>query len=110
MSGGGDGRGPVFLTSGQRTSTTVLLTEVAVGRGMDVRSLDDPADGARWADTVDSAAGAVHWYGGPLAAERIATSNSSPSTDIRHGSLATITTRHPLMYMHDHTYLRLTPR
>ncbi len=69
MSGGRDGRGPVFLTSGQRTSTTVLLTEVAAGRRMDVRSLDDPADRARWADSV---AGAVHWYGGPLAADRIA--------------------------------------
>ncbi|MFI1354825.1 ATP-grasp domain-containing protein [Streptomyces sp. NPDC020898] len=36
---------------------------------MDVRSLDDPADRARWADSV---AGSVHWYGGPLAADRIA--------------------------------------
>lgn len=68
----GDGRGPVFLTSGQRTSTTVLLAEVAAGRGMEVRSLDDPAALTGPAGSADRADRAVHWYGGPLAADRIA--------------------------------------
>lgn len=67
MGGVGVGRrGSVFLTSGQRTSTTVLLAEAAAGRGMEVRSLADA--GALTA----SAEAAVHWYGGPLAADRIA--------------------------------------
>lgn len=64
--GGVGRRGSVFLTSGQRTSTTVLLAEAAAGRGMKVRSLAE-------ADALTaSAEAAVHWYGGPLAADRIA--------------------------------------
>lgn len=57
----GDGRAPLFLTSGQRTSTTVLLAEAAAGRGMEARSLTEAGALSR------SAAEAVHWYGGPLA-------------------------------------------
>jgi hypothetical protein len=62
---GGDGRtGPVFLTSGQRTSTTVLLAEAAAGRGMEVRSLDSASALTGLSGSGDRA---VHWYGGPLA-------------------------------------------
>ncbi|UIX32768.1 ATP-grasp domain-containing protein [Streptomyces sp. GQFP] len=61
--GGVGRRSSVFLTSGQRTSTTVLLAEAAAGRGMAVRSLADA--GALTA----SAEAAVHWCGGPLAAD-----------------------------------------
>ncbi|WP_232838404.1 ATP-grasp domain-containing protein [Streptomyces geranii] len=57
----------MFLTSGQRTSTTVLLAEAAAGRGMEVRSLGEPG-----VSPASLAGRAVHWYGGPLAADRIA--------------------------------------
>ncbi|MDW4910770.1 ATP-grasp domain-containing protein [Streptomyces sp. ADMS] len=62
---GGDGQpGPVFLTSGQRTSTTLLLAEAAAGRGMELRSL---ADASALTGLSGSGDRAVHWYGGPLA-------------------------------------------
>ncbi|MFD8786252.1 ATP-grasp domain-containing protein [Kitasatospora sp. NPDC059599] len=58
--------GRVLLTSAQRTSTTVLLTEAAARRGLTTAVLDGP-------DTVERLAGRpVHWYGGPLTAARIA--------------------------------------
>ncbi|MGY1499111.1 ATP-grasp domain-containing protein [Streptomyces sp. QTS52] len=61
---GGDGKpAPVFLTSGRRTSTTVLLAEAAAGRGMEVRSLDDAPALTGLSGSGDRA---VHWYGGPL--------------------------------------------
>ncbi|WTJ92431.1 ATP-grasp domain-containing protein [Streptomyces sp. NBC_01537] len=54
------------MTSGQRTSTTGLLAEAAARRGMEVRVLTD-------GQVLDGLVGrAVHWYGGPLAAGRIA--------------------------------------
>ncbi|MEV6977332.1 ATP-grasp domain-containing protein [Kitasatospora sp. NPDC093806] len=62
---------PVLLTSAQDTSTTRLLAEAAGARGLDtvVLARGVPAG----ADTVDRLAGRpVHWYGGPLAAARIA--------------------------------------
>ncbi|MGA5817451.1 ATP-grasp domain-containing protein [Kitasatospora sp. NPDC094028] len=56
----------VLLTSGQPTSTTALLTAAAARRGLATAVLDGPA-------TVERLAGRpVHWYGGPLAAARIA--------------------------------------
>ncbi|WP_420791129.1 ATP-grasp domain-containing protein [Streptomyces sp. NRRL S-350] len=56
----------VLLTSAQRTSTTLLLAEAAARRGLVTAVLDGPG-------TVGRLAGRpVHWYGGPLAAARIA--------------------------------------
>jgi hypothetical protein len=92
--GGDGGLGPVFLTSGQRTSTSALLAKAAAGRGMEVRSLDSasaltglsgaggragPAGagdqpGPAGADDQPGLSGAedraVYWYGGPLAYDR----------------------------------------
>ncbi|NEC91702.1 ATP-grasp domain-containing protein [Streptomyces sp. SID12501] len=62
--GGDGGPVPVFLTSGQQTSTTVLLAEAAAGRGMEVRSL---AAASALTGLSGSGDRAVHWYGGPLA-------------------------------------------
>ncbi|WBP85991.1 ATP-grasp domain-containing protein [Kitasatospora cathayae] len=57
---------PVLLTSAQSTSTTALLTGAAARRGLATAVLTGP-------DTVEELAGRpVHWYGGPLAAARIA--------------------------------------
>ncbi|MFE6865707.1 ATP-grasp domain-containing protein [Kitasatospora sp. NPDC057692] len=57
---------PVLLTSAQATSTTALLTAAAAARGLATAVLTGT-------DTVDRLAGRpVHWYGGPLAATRIA--------------------------------------
>ncbi|MFJ9771320.1 ATP-grasp domain-containing protein [Kitasatospora sp. NPDC101157] len=59
-------RPPVLLTSAQSTSTTALLTGAAARRGLATAVLTGPA-------TVETLAGRpVHWYGGPLAAARIA--------------------------------------
>ncbi|KJK56888.1 hypothetical protein UK12_19980 [Saccharothrix sp. ST-888] len=56
----------MFLTTAQETSTGLLLAEAARRRGLDHVGLDRQ-------DVVDALAGrAVHWYGGPLAADRIA--------------------------------------
>jgi len=63
VSGGG---APVLLTSRQRTSTTLLLAEAAERRGMLVAELT----GSRVLDGLTG--GAVHWYGGPLAVDRVA--------------------------------------
>lgn len=62
----GDGRACVFLTSGQETSTTALLAGAAARRGMEVRASRPVTDPRALAGR------AVHWYGGPLAADRIA--------------------------------------
>ncbi|MFJ2577591.1 ATP-grasp domain-containing protein [Kitasatospora aureofaciens] len=57
---------PVLLTSAQETSTTTLLTEAAARRGLAAAVLTGPA-------TVERLTGRpVHWYGGPLAAARVA--------------------------------------
>ncbi|MFD9684162.1 ATP-grasp domain-containing protein [Kitasatospora sp. NPDC059088] len=59
-------RAPVLLTSAQPTGTTGLLTGAAARRGLATAVLAGP-------DTVGRLAGRpVHWYGGPLAAARIA--------------------------------------
>ncbi|WP_192582674.1 ATP-grasp domain-containing protein [Streptomyces triticiradicis] len=56
----------VLLTTAQETSTALLLAEAARRRGLEHVVLDGP-------DVVDALAGrAVHWYGGPLAADRVA--------------------------------------
>ncbi|MFJ9455673.1 ATP-grasp domain-containing protein [Kitasatospora sp. NPDC101447] len=56
----------VLLTSAQPTSTTALLVEAAARRGLTTAVLHGP-------ETVRQLAGRpVHWYGGPLAAARIA--------------------------------------
>ena len=55
---------PVLLTSGQQTSTAGLLVEAARKRGMEVRE---------GGDLRGLAGRTVHWYGGPSAAERVAT-------------------------------------
>ena len=55
---------PVLLTSGQQTSTAGLLTEAARKRGMEVRE---------GGDLRGLEGRTVHWYGGPAAAERVAT-------------------------------------
>ncbi|MFJ9691077.1 ATP-grasp domain-containing protein [Kitasatospora sp. NPDC101183] len=57
--------GRVLLTSAQETTTTALLTAAAARRGLDIAVLDG-LDGQRLAGRP------VHWYGGPLAAARIA--------------------------------------
>lgn len=58
---------PVLLTSAQPTGTTTLLTEAAARRGLATAVLAGP-------DTIGRLTGRpVHWYGGPLAAARIAT-------------------------------------
>ncbi|WP_405583569.1 ATP-grasp domain-containing protein [Streptomyces sp. NBC_01190] len=64
----GDGHADILLTSRQRTSTTALLTDAAVRRGMDVRPLGGDLH------ELEELAGSrpVHWYGGSLAADRIA--------------------------------------
>ncbi|MFG2494825.1 ATP-grasp domain-containing protein [Streptomyces caniferus] len=57
---------PLLLTSAQRTSTATLLTEAAARRGLETVTLTGP-------DTLRTLAGrAVHWYGGPRIADRIA--------------------------------------
>lgn len=61
-----DGDVPVLATSARRTSTSVLLAEAAVRRGMRVVTLTSLQE------AEDLSGGAVHWYGGPLAADRIA--------------------------------------
>ena len=63
MNGGGEA--PVLLTSRQTTTTTALLAEAATRRGIAVRTLGR-------SDALDASGAAVHWYGGPLAADRIA--------------------------------------
>lgn len=65
--GGDGGPVPVFLTSGQQTSTTLLLAEAAAGRGMETRSLATPSALSGLSGSGDRA---VHWYGGPLAYDR----------------------------------------
>ena len=56
---------PVLLTSAQLTSTTVLLAEAAARRGLEVVTLDGPLP-------LEALTGRhVHWYGGPLLADRI---------------------------------------
>lgn len=56
----GDRHAEVLLTSRQQTSTTVLLTDAAIRRGMDVRPLvGDPQELAELARSRS-----VHWYGG----------------------------------------------
>lgn len=64
----GDRAAAVLLTSRQETSTTALLADAAIRRGMDVRLLG--RDVQEWEDLAESRR--VHWYGGPLAADRIA--------------------------------------
>ncbi|HEU5425775.1 MAG TPA: ATP-grasp domain-containing protein [Actinocrinis sp.] len=56
----------VLLTSAQETSTTVLLAEAAARRGMEIETLTGPQVAERLAGR------AVYWYGGPIAAERVA--------------------------------------
>ncbi|MDH6108360.1 hypothetical protein P3T36_003995 [Kitasatospora sp. MAP12-15] len=56
---------PVLLTPAQQTGTTVLLAEAAVRRGLEVARLDGPLPPQTLAGRC------VHWYGGPLAADRI---------------------------------------
>ncbi|MFG2841940.1 ATP-grasp domain-containing protein [Kitasatospora sp. NPDC048296] len=63
---GTDAVGRVLLTSAQRTSTTTLLAEAAARRGLTTAVLDGPGAVGRLAGRP------VHWYGGPLAAARIA--------------------------------------
>jgi hypothetical protein len=56
---------PALLLAPQQSSTSQLLAEAAKRRGLDVVVLDGPA-------VLGSMAGRqVHWYGGPLAADRI---------------------------------------
>ncbi|MFC1432211.1 ATP-grasp domain-containing protein [Streptacidiphilus sp. N1-3] len=56
----------VLLLPAQRSSTSLLLAEAAVRRGLEVVVLDGAA-------LLESLAGRqVHWYGGPLAADRMA--------------------------------------
>jgi len=57
---------PVLLTSAQPTSTTRLLAEAAARRGLEVVTLD----GSLLPEAL--AGRLVHWYGGPLLADRIA--------------------------------------
>lgn len=57
---------PVLLTSAQQTGTTALLTEAAARRGLETAVLGDRAGLGHLAGRP------VHWYGGPLAAARIA--------------------------------------
>ncbi len=52
-----------LLTSGQQTSTAVLLAEAALARGLSVRTADNLSG-------LQSQV--VHWYGGPAAAARVA--------------------------------------
>lgn len=61
-----DPTAPVLLTSAQRTSTAGLLNGAAARRGLETVTLTGP-------DTLRALAGrAVHWYGGPRTADRIA--------------------------------------
>ncbi|MEV5972016.1 ATP-grasp domain-containing protein [Streptomyces sp. NPDC051921] len=55
-----------LLISAQRTSTALLLAEAAARRGLATRVLDGPPDAVARPDE------AVHWYGGPLLADRVA--------------------------------------
>ncbi|MFG2139486.1 ATP-grasp domain-containing protein [Streptomyces sp. NPDC048650] len=58
--------GPLLLISAQRTSTALLLTEAATRRGLATAVLTGP-------DAVRTLTGrAVHWYGGPHLADRVA--------------------------------------
>ncbi|MFD9032076.1 ATP-grasp domain-containing protein [Streptomyces sp. NPDC059567] len=66
MQGTGRTRESVLLTSPQRTSTTLLMSEAAARRGMGVRVLDGPPE-----PRAPGRSG-YHWYGGPLLADRIA--------------------------------------
>ncbi|WP_045305362.1 ATP-grasp domain-containing protein [Saccharothrix sp. ST-888] len=57
---------PVLLTSAQLTSTSLLLAEAAARRGLEVVTLASPL-------RLEALTGRhVHWYGGPLLADRIA--------------------------------------
>ncbi|MEV4560516.1 ATP-grasp domain-containing protein [Kitasatospora sp. NPDC049285] len=57
---------PVLLTTAQRTTTGALLIEQALRRGLTHAIADGPL-------TVQPLHGrTVHWYGGPLAADRLA--------------------------------------
>lgn len=56
---------PALLLAPQRSSTSLLLAQAAARRRLDVVVLDGPG-------VVEAMAGRhVHWYGGPLAADRI---------------------------------------
>lgn len=56
---------PALLLAPQRSSTSLLLAQAAARRCLDVVVLDSPG-------VVGAMAGRhVHWYGGPLAADRI---------------------------------------
>jgi len=57
---------PVLLLPAQQSSTSLLLAEAAARRGLEVVVLDSPAVAESLAHRH------VHWYGGPLAADRIA--------------------------------------
>ncbi|MFE5486754.1 ATP-grasp domain-containing protein [Streptomyces sp. NPDC056527] len=57
---------PVLLTSPQRTSTSLLMSDAAARRGMRVRVLDGPPE------PLAPGRSGHHWYGGPLLADRIA--------------------------------------
>ena len=57
---------PVLLTNAHRTSTALLLAEAAGRRGMRLAELT----GSHVFDGLIG--GAVHWYGGPLAVDRVA--------------------------------------
>lgn len=57
---------PVFLTTAQETSTSLLLADAARRRGLEHVVLDHPG----LADVLGGRV--VHWYGGPLAADRMA--------------------------------------
>lgn len=60
------GETPVLLSSPQRTSTSLLVSEAAVRRGMGVRVLDGPPE------FLVPGRSSHHWYGGPLLADRVA--------------------------------------
>jgi hypothetical protein len=57
---------PVLLIPAPQSSTSLLLAEAAARRGLEVVVLDSPAVLRSLVDRH------VHWYGGPLAADRIA--------------------------------------
>ncbi|MDH6115761.1 hypothetical protein ABH930_006250 [Kitasatospora sp. GAS204A] len=56
----------ILLTSAQLTSTSRLLAEAAERRGFEVMTLDGPLAPGELTGRI------VHWYGGPLLADRIA--------------------------------------
>ncbi|MBT2441107.1 ATP-grasp domain-containing protein [Streptomyces sp. ISL-36] len=61
----GPAENPVLLTSAQRTSTTLLLSAAAARRGIEVRVLAGTPEPL-------AAGRSVHWYGGPLLADKVA--------------------------------------